>query len=117
MAIQSGKTDGVTPLNGTGGDKILHNQATRSQVTAFNLKNNAAIEVTVGLYVSPTSASSAGDLVAEITIEAGGSADVLELIGEGVLAALFIVANITTSAINNGDVLSSLTYTVFTESS
>tara|TARA_R110000803_G_scaffold166755_1_gene230012 strand:- start:4654 stop:5007 length:354 start_codon:yes stop_codon:yes gene_type:complete len=117
MAIQSGKNIGVTPLNGTGGDKTLHNQATRSMITAFNLKNNSALEAIVRIFVSPTSASSAGDRVAEITIEAGGSADVLEMIGEGVLATYFVVAKVTTIGINNGDVLSNLTYTLFTESS
>jgi len=117
MAIQSGKTIGVVPLNGTGGDKTAHNQSTRSQITAFNLKNNSTQEVTVGIYVSASSASAAGNRVAGITIEANGSADVLELIGEGILPGYYVVANIATSGVSNGDVLSNLTYTLFTESS
>ena len=117
MAIKSGKNDGVVTLNGSGGDRTLHNKTNRTQVTAFNLKNNASVEVAIEIYISTDGTSASGQKVADITLEAGGSGDVLEMIGEGLEANYYVVSKITTLAISAGEVLSNLTYTLYTESS
>jgi len=116
VAIRIG-LDSFVPMQGSGGNTTLLTAANRTQVTAHNLKNNAAVEVQVTIYRSPTSQSAEGNPIDTVLIASGSAKDVSAIIGQGFAAGEFVVGVVDTVGIGLEKVVSSLTYTEFTEGS
>lgn len=114
MAIKGNTSAGIQQLGASSADTVLHNVANRTAITAFVIQNNFGANATVEIYSSPDGTSAAGELVADYTIADGESVHVEEVIGQGYAANRRIIAVVTTSSVLAGDLVSQITYTLYT---
>lgn len=120
MAIRTNIGLGVTDLGATGADVVLIQPSTlgieRIAVTAMTLHETAGTATTVvNLFESPDLTSASGTRIAQVTLSADETLDVTAIIGQGYTTTQNIIANISTAAINAGDVNARTTVVTYTE--
>jgi hypothetical protein len=115
MGIKSGLSVGPIEVAASSTDTPIHAPgAFRTAVTASVITNNAAINVTVQIYESPNATSASGELLETITLAPSEEQDVISIVGQGFQASQQIIARVTTAAVILGDVISKLSYTMYT---
>lgn len=118
MAVRVNLTDGVQQLGASSADVVLHNQAVRTAINAFNLRNTLAVNVQVSIYDSPDDTSASGEKIAQLTMGPAGTLDetldVIEAIGQAYTANIRIVGVIDTAGVSAGEVTAKITYTEYT---
>lgn len=66
--------------------------AERIAISAFSIHNTGASSVTLNFFLSPNTTSAAGKRVAQYTLSGNSSADVVELLGQGLAVGRNVIA-------------------------
>ncbi len=119
MAIQSNLSAAPTNLNASTDTTLVAavTGTSRQAITAFSLFNTAAAARVIDLYESPDTTSASGKKIASYNIPANYSADVVEMIGQGLSAGQNIIGKQTTGGASAGDLNSKYSYTLYTAGS
>lgn len=93
MGIFTGRTVGTIDLGGASADIPIIDTTDAIGVNAFNIKNNSAAGRVIDIYSSPNLISASGTKVATLTLAAGKSGDVGEVIGQNYTDNIIAVAD------------------------
>jgi len=81
------------PIDIIAGDTtVLNPLVNRVAVTSFSIHNTTAGAVVVDVYESPDSTSAAGERIAQYSVGANSSIDVIECIGQGYIVGQNLIA-------------------------
>lgn len=111
MTIQAALSDGLVDV-GIADTTLVTGILNRKQVTWAALHNTATTERTVGVYVSNSTTSAAGDRVNYITLAAGETLPIDFIIGQSYTSGEYVLAKATSGS--GGDVTGQVTYTNYT---
>ena len=118
MSIQGNLSNGTIDLLATAsGDTVLFDKTVRTTITAMSIFNTTGADRELEIYRSPDLTSANGTLIATYTLgftAADNSADVGELIGQGLTADENIIGVQITGAAALADINCSITYTQYT---
>ncbi len=119
MTIQSNVSSAPINLNASTDTTLIASvvSPSRQAVTGFSVFNVAAASRIIDIYESPDTTSAAGKKIASYNIPANGSADVVEMIGQGLSAGQNIIGKQTTGGASLGDLNAKITLTQYTAGS
>lgn len=116
MAIKSNISPAPIALAAASTDTTLLAAVTGSRfgITGMSIFNTTASTVlTVDFYDSSNTTSASGTKIASYTIDGNSSIDVVELIGQGLLATRNIIGRVTTGGATLGQLNCKITYTQY----
>jgi hypothetical protein len=116
MAIRSNISPAPIALAAASTDTTLLAAVVGSRfaITGMSIFNTtASTSLTVDFYDSSNTTSASGTKIASYTLDGNSSIDVVELIGQGVLATRNIIGRVTTGGATLGDLNCKMTYTQY----
>jgi len=114
MSIKGNFPQDVIDLNAASTDTTLFDSDNRAAITAMSIHNTSAGDRQVSIYISSDTTSAAGKRVALYTIASGESADINEMLGQGLSDSEQIIGVQNTGGATSGDLNCKLTFVRYT---
>lgn len=117
MAIKGNVPQGVIDLAAVSVDTVLFDNTERTAISAISIHNINAASREVFIYISPNLTSASGKIVAVYNLSPDESADINELLGQGLSSTEQIIGVQQTAGAVSGDLNCKLTFTQYSGSS